>query len=1364
MKTFLQLLGILRALVLISFALLLVLVGSLIYALRTPADMERLEQTLNRVLAEGGVPLAMHQIRWQWPLRFDIARLEMSDAQGIWLIAEGVSLVWSGEALPRGILRLDQTRITDLTVQRSPLPVAVPTSHDTVPSVSVSRWGLPALPLTAFEAREVSIARVRWLQPPAALPRALFPDGVVTFILRGGGILPLSSPTAGSASPPGATWQLTAEQAGIFTLNAQGTLSPDGKSGTGAGDLILPDLTPWGRLFGLTISGPARLNLRAQGPLQNPQLQADLELTTPQLGDLHADRAQAHLTSTLDLTTWGRSPLPFDLWATLGSWQYREVRGEPLPLTGHGTFDPATRASQGMLTADLADLAPWQAVIARQRSAAGTPGAGEARAIHPSADVRSSLGTGDAPTAGEPPTRDTTPTKTPTGKGRLQVHFNLTPGGERLGLNLQLGLRDLRDWSPHLAVLVGPTPLFSAQIVFRPREEQLTLEALRLTEAPLKLSGQATVHLPTRQLVADGQAELPDLRPLAALLQHPIAGQLRFKARMTGTLTAPEIEAEASGEKLLWNRQPIEQLQARLSAHHALDKPEGTLELTARFPEGRTRATTAFHADDRQVVLSRLKLTAPVGGADGQLRIDRADGLATGSLSGDLEHLAALAPLLDVPLAGRSRLHLDLDHLHGVQNAALHLTGQALTTPWGTAENLHLDLRGSDLRRQPQLNGTLTLASGHYATHTLEQLRVKIGGKGKELTLDLSARGEALHPFTLASAGTLHLSDILSWRSSGVTMTLDRLTGSWGQEALRLATPLRIAFKPTLLEIFPFDLTLGKARLVADLHAAPETLSGRAVLHLPLALVGPLLEKPWTGVVEGQVDLSGSARQPAAAGVINVTQWHATSPAWVSLPPLNVRTTLNLVGETLAYNATLSNLSQGSLQAAGTLPLAWRLLPWQLESPTGTTPHATVRADLRLEQLAALLELPQQELAGRLRGEVRIDGDAAQPRLNGTLHLTEGRYAHLDYGTELKNIELVAEARGQSLAITRLTAASGTAGHLSGSGDITLNPESGFPLRAELEMTQVVPVRNRMATALADGTLRLKGPLLSPHIAGSIILGQTDVLLANSETEDIDVIAVEEQVQGVPVATHAMRAPVSAKRPTLDLTLVSPGRFVTRGRGIDVEWSGEVKVTGPTDNPELRGLMQMRRGQVDFLGQKFQVVRGTIQLVGDHPANPIANLDATLQRKDLQATLHVQGPLRAPTLSFASDPPLAQDDIVANILFGRTTAEINPTQAASLALALRSLKEGGGNGFLDQFQQAIGVSKLDFTPGDRPETGVVKVGKYLNDQIFLQVERGLAPGTGGVSVEMDMTPNLSLKTDMHEEKSQEIGINWKHQY
>src|SRR3546814_14794753 len=108
--------------------------------------------------------------------------------------------------------------------------------------------------------------------------------------------------------------------------------------------------------------------------------------------------------------------------------------------------------------------------------------------------------------------------------------------------------------------------------------------------------------------------------------------------------------------------------------------------------------------------------------------------------------------------------------------------------------------------------------------------------------------------------------------------------------------------------------------------------------------------------------------------------------------------------------------------------------------------------------------------------------------------------------------------------------------------------------------------------------------------------------------------------------------------------------------------------------------------------------------------------------------LPVPGTDAAPEIATTSNPRRPQDEVLALILFGKTTAQLSAFEAVQLAAAVAQLTGGGGGGVLDFARNALGVDVLRV--GDAEDGApTVQAGKYIAKDVFVGVEQGAAAGT-----------------------------------
>jgi len=156
---------------------------------------------------------------------------------------------------------------------------------------------------------------------------------------------------------------------------------------------------------------------------------------------------------------------------------------------------------------------------------------------------------------------------------------------------------------------------------------------------------------------------------------------------------------------------------------------------------------------------------------------------------------------------------------------------------------------------------------------------------------------------------------------------------------------------------------------------------------------------------------------------------------------------------------------------------------------------------------------------------------------------------------------------------------------------------------------------------------------------------------------------------------------------------------------------------------------------------------------------------ATADTPALSAHLSLVGHLEDVKLELSSEPPLPQDEILAQILFGRDLSRISPLQAIQLARIAAMFNRGLAG--LHLFSGSIGlpgIDRLDIRTGERADETVVGMGKYFTDSVYVEVEQGTTSDSGKISVEVEITPQISVKGDVDARERSGVGLFWRRDY
>ena len=151
---------------------------------------------------------------------------------------------------------------------------------------------------------------------------------------------------------------------------------------------------------------------------------------------------------------------------------------------------------------------------------------------------------------------------------------------------------------------------------------------------------------------------------------------------------------------------------------------------------------------------------------------------------------------------------------------------------------------------------------------------------------------------------------------------------------------------------------------------------------------------------------------------------------------------------------------------------------------------------------------------------------------------------------------------------------------------------------------------------------------------------------------------------------------------------------------------------------------------------------------------------ASVQVGDVTAYIRIRGRASDLEVTFDSDPELPQDEVLAQIVFGRSLTDLSPTQIARLASIAAELTGGSSPGLVDGIRAGTGLDDLDVTT-DANGNAAVQAGKYISDEIYLGVQAGQE---SKVTINIDITDEITARGSAGTDGNSEIGIFYEKDY
>ncbi|MBA4011551.1 MAG: autotransporter [Phenylobacterium sp.] len=789
-----------------------------------------------------------------------------------------------------------------------------------------------------------------------------------------------------------------------------------------------------------------------------------------------------------------------------------------------------------------------------------------------------------------------------------------------------------------------------------------------------------------------------------------ITGKASGTGAITGRPSAPRADLLADIEAIDLPRLPLKAAKLTLSFMRGSGGSSGVVALTAASEFGPAAARSAFSFPRGGVDLSDLSVDAGGLTASGAVSLRKATPSAA-----DLKVRVVKGAFLDggaltgavkiVDAAGGPRATLNLTASDAVLPGSRFAVRSGAVTADGPLSRLPYQarLQGVSASERWRLDGAGTLSAedpGYELT---------FGGDGAYGRRNL----KTVEPAVLRFGGAERSARLRLAATDGGRIDLDA------------------SLKKDAAEIRAQVQQLGLGLINSD-------LTGRADGTLVLTGQGGRLG----GTLEAKLDDArgrGSPREQGLDGVLKA----------------------KLSEDTLELDAAVTNEHGLRANAQVVLPAETSASPFRIAIARTRPMRGTFLADGEIKPLWDLLVGGERELAGHVQMQGTLSGTLADPRAVGQAEVDKGRFSDGATGLVLTDVTLRASLADNAVNIVQATGADGHGGSLAGSGRLSLLRNGASTFKLDLKNFRLID--NDLATASASGQATLdRAADGKVRLAGDLTIDRADVaakLTGSSGVVNMDVIEINK-----PADVSGSLQPVERRglAMTLDVTLKAPRRIYLRGKGLDVELSLDAKVGGTTARPSLSGTARVVRGEYDFAGKRFEFDDRGVVYLATSPQAIRLDLSATRDDPSLTAVVRIRGTAAKPEITLTSVPTLPNDEVLSQVLFGRSASQLSPLEAAQLASALSSLAGGGGFDVVGNLRTFAGLDRLSLAGGD--ESGVtVSGGKYLTDDVYLEITGGGRDGPSA-QVEWRLGRNLSILSKLASQGDGKLAVRWRKDY
>lgn len=952
--------------------------------------------------------------------------------------------------------------------------------------------------------------------------------------------------------------------------------------------------------------------------------------------------------------------------------------------------------------------------------------------------------------------------------GQIRAILTLDKKSNEIPLSLSLeGYGDQLDLkNPKISDLIGVKPTFATKAIASIKTGKIDFKsALSLAGVSVDTAGLITdlANVDVDYSINVKGSALKNFQP-----DLDLAGKTRLVGKLTGPVGDPSFSLTTEISQVILDKVEIKDIAVRSKIDTFITNPKGYFTVTAKAAAGPLNLHVDLSRPEGSLIaLQNILFDIGPFSASGGLYVQN-----TGIVAGNIEAFmdAKSDPARDI--SGMIDADLSFGDQNGNQLIKANISGKDIDILINEFDRFTVDslsIKGEGQANLKDLSYTLSsdIQDLGYSLIFIETL--SLSGSGTDKKGDLSFDFDGLLYQPLSFKGRINY-DKTPLASSDQINTEIRFqtSGSIAGTAISTPSPINLTMAERSVFLPRSVIKIGDGELVFSLE---NTSLGNKILlsadQIPLDFVAAIIpDFPLTGKINAGLDLSGPSDGLIGALNLNSDDIVLTKKEFSGGEDafqVTALATFTKKGIDASAELKRNKTQLSNFKAFINIPAH---LPWEADLlKADFILDGNFKLEGSLKRLWLIVGIEGHEFEGQSDIDMHVAGPLKDPIINGEAHLYQGQYENIALGLKMTNIKATTKIDNNRLVISRFEAVDGRGGSATLTGNIDLDPLLGFPGDLTLKMDKLAALRRPDARVQASADITFKWDKSAGALKGSVTVDQADLQLVTPTAQGVEEIAVTEinkaAINRIDQAIDSQDKPVRSLPITLDLSLKAPGQLFIRGRGLNAEGSGNFDIKGTSEAPLIKGVARLIRGDLEFAGKKFTLERGRIELDGSLTPDPVLDLLAVYKTPTLIADLSLTGTLSRPSLEMSSKPSYPDDEILSRILFGSSVTELSALEAIQLASAINDLQNGSGAGFIDRSRRLAGLDRLSFDKDESGNGTSITGGRYLTDNVY--VELSTSTGGGGTTgrIEIDLTDNLALATRLSQSLDNNLSIRWK---
>ncbi|MDH3328872.1 MAG: translocation/assembly module TamB domain-containing protein [Desulfobulbaceae bacterium] len=409
---------------------------------------------------------------------------------------------------------------------------------------------------------------------------------------------------------------------------------------------------------------------------------------------------------------------------------------------------------------------------------------------------------------------------------------------------------------------------------------------------------------------------------------------------------------------------------------------------------------------------------------------------------------------------------------------------------------------------------------------------------------------------------------------------------------------------------------------------------------------------------------------------------------------------------------------------------------------------------INIEELKPLsaLTFPLVEPSGSLAGNITLNGSIAHPLFTGQTKLKDGKMVVPQLGITLEDLDILVDGN-ERLFKLYLSGNSG-GGRVQADGELAIETGKADFLKLVIsgdkfeavhlpEMKLYVTPRLEMQLSRqagdVHGTLRITEGIISPYTLSGSVSPSKDIVFSsenNVEGEeewpfsaDVSII-VDDQVR---VDAFGLSSRISGKIQVVDL----PGKIITGTGNLDVV-----------------------EGTFSVYGRELQIKTGQLLFSGGPIDNPGVSVQAENLTRGVTTGIAVSGFLQEPEITFYSDPPMEENEIISRLLMNTSLVSSSGKGSGFIGSVAAGTPIDSLSSAISEVKETLRVDDIRVEAGKTSEDLSLVIGTWLTPKLYISYGKNLLKESGNFNTKYILGHGFSMET---ETGSTESGADLKYE-